>query len=113
MKRIALLCGALSMLLAGCRQGASHEELTACTVANLRDAVTIIRGVNDEMSAIEARPQLQEIQKDIEADKAALDKLGTPKPEEMDKLRAKYEPQLDALSSEFEREARRVTANPR
>ena len=113
MKSIALLCGALSMLLIGCNQGPSHEELTQRSVNNLRDAVMIMRGVNDEMAAIDARPKLQAIQKNMKADKAAIDKRGEPSEEEMAKLREKYEPQLDALASEFERESRRVSKDPK
>jgi hypothetical protein len=114
MKRFSLmLCCALLTLASGCKQGPTHESLTAHSVSNLRDAVMIMRGVTDEMAAIDARPKLQVIQKSMKLDKAALDKLGEPSPAEMEKLRAEYEPQFTSLESEFEREARRISRDPK
>ena len=101
------------MLVVGCNKGPSHEELTKRSVSNLRDAVMIMRGVNDEMAAIDARPKLEVIKRNLKADQAAIQKLGEPNAEEMEKLRAKYEPQLTALEAEFEREARRVSKDPK
>jgi ABC-type Zn uptake system ZnuABC Zn-binding protein ZnuA len=81
------------------------------TVASMTRGVDVLKGVNDEEAAIEARPKLTQMQKELKASKAKLEKLDPPNEKEMARLATKYEGELDRLSSEFEREIRRISTD--
>ena len=99
------------VVVAGCSSGPSHDSVMRDTVGSMRRGVELLKGVSDEPSAIEAKPQLLAVQKELRQSKARLEKLERPTPKQMERLAAKYEAELDRLSSEFEREARRISAD--
>ena len=96
-----LLVGGIVLALVLLLGGTTHDSATRESMAIMEDWTAILETVKDPESAKAAVPRLERIAERFESLQKRAKDLPTPKPEELDALRKKYEARTKALSERW------------
>ncbi len=105
---VVLMVGAMGVV--GCSD--SREKVTEDGLDLMEEMVGVLEGVTDKESAEEAKPKLEELNKEGEELKARAEKLGDPSKEEEKELEEKYGEQMKEVFGKMMAQMARLSAKP-
>jgi biopolymer transport protein ExbB/TolQ len=102
----------LALVLSGCGEPTA-ESVTEDMLGKMKEMVTVLKGITDEASAKAAKPKLEQIKKDMDGLEAQAQKVEKEtSAEEREKIKNKYEPELEKVMGEVFTEMGRIATIP-